>query len=1040
MYLHRLELRAIGPFPGTVTIDFAALGASGLFLLEGPTGAGKSTIIDAIVFALYGSLAGDGASTDRLHSHHADPAVEPFVDLVFETGAGVHRVRRTPAYARPKRSGSGVVRQHQSAQLWRLAAPDERVGEPLSDRAQEIGVEIPRIVGLDRAQFVQTVVLPQGEFARFLRSTGEDRRQLLQSIFDTEIYETTTQTLVERRRAAAAAVESADAAVADALSRFRQASGDTEATADSARQVTLLLAADAQRLADDVERARQALALARAAEQEAERRTAALARRQELLERSGALQADREPVLGAQARLERAERASRVLGVIGGLDAARERMTARTAEHRDAVECANDVLVRHRVAVVQSAPDRMAAPGLFHPEHSPSPTPEDHLPEDARISDVSERFDQVALQDRVRTLRDAIAGLTAVLDQLRAVEPRREERAQVGTELDDARLRLAAVEESLAARPSARAALVAQLEAGRTVAADGPAAQADLTAARADVSILDEHEAAVRELDEHAVAVEQASRSATDAIRAETQLRERRVAGLAAELGSQLTPGAACPVCGSVEHPAPAVPTDDHPSAEAIEAAAEQRAAAEERLRAAVARHAACRERRDACAARIGDRTRDSIAEAVSVLEARCRAARDASALVRSTEQELAEFDAAAVELVDRRTTLSNEITAAAARLEAIDAALEAAAVRLADAESTARALGAGPETSLPEALDELAADAESLSRLLRSQDALQSVTADVAAREDEVRRALDKEGLPDAEAAQADALGHEEAAALRQQVSSYEREAAVVAAGLNAPEVAAADGDSDSAIDLGAHRSLAVERAERFEALAAQAVSARERSTQAELCLRALSTAIEARTAIAAETRAAVRLADIATGQAGANPSGITLGTYVLMRRFADVIAAANSRLRSLFGGRFSLEPSEERESGSRSRRTGLALSVRDHHTDRTRDPRSLSGGETFTVSLCLALGLADVVQAEAGGTRLGTLFVDEGFGTLDPETLDDVLGQLARLTADGRQVGIVSHVDELKQRIPERIAVHRHSTGGSTVTTTVS
>lgn len=148
MYLHRLELRAIGPYPDLVTIDFAALAASGVFLLEGPTGSGKSTIIDAVVFALYGGLAGSDASSDRLHSQHADPAVEPFVELVFETGAGMFRVRRTPQYDRPKQRGTGTVKQQASVQLFRLAAPTDVAGEPMSSRIPEVGVEIARIVGL----------------------------------------------------------------------------------------------------------------------------------------------------------------------------------------------------------------------------------------------------------------------------------------------------------------------------------------------------------------------------------------------------------------------------------------------------------------------------------------------------------------------------------------------------------------------------------------------------------------------------------------------------------------------------------------------------------------------------------------------------------------------------------------------------------------------------------------------------------------------------------------------------------------------------
>ncbi|MFS0706025.1 AAA family ATPase, partial [Cellulomonas sp. 179-A 9B4 NHS] len=239
MQLRSLTVQAIGPFAGRHTVDFAALGAAGLFLLEGPTGAGKSTLIDAVVFALYGKVAGADASDERLRSAYAAPEVESVVDLVLEVPSGVYRVRRTPAYQRPKRRGAGTTTAQASARLWRLPAdvdctggPDalDTVGELVSTRLDEVGHELQRVVGLDRAQFVQTIVLPQGEFARFLRANPEDRRGLLQKIFGTAVYEQVQQQLAQLRREADRAVEAARAELQGAAAHLVGACGlDAEA-------------------------------------------------------------------------------------------------------------------------------------------------------------------------------------------------------------------------------------------------------------------------------------------------------------------------------------------------------------------------------------------------------------------------------------------------------------------------------------------------------------------------------------------------------------------------------------------------------------------------------------------------------------------------------------------------------------------------------------------------------------------------------------------------------------------------------------------
>ncbi|OUD86494.1 Nuclease SbcCD subunit C [Clavibacter michiganensis subsp. michiganensis] len=212
-------------------------------------------------------------------------------------------------------------------------------------------------------------------------------------------------------------------------------------------------------------------------------------------------------------------------------------------------------------------------------------------------------------------------------------------------------------------------------------------------------------------------------------------------------------------------------------------------------------------------------------------------------------------------------------------------------------------------------------------------------------------------------------------------------------------PEVASLTGAEDPDPDAARAALDAAQAAAR--ASAERAARARDRADRSASALARHDAARRESARAGDQARAAIRMAEVANAITPENTRGTTLGTYVLLRRFEDVVQAANARLRIMSSGRYELEVSEEREATSRSRKTGLALQIRDHVVDRVREPASFSGGETFYASLALALGLADVVQAEAGGLQLGTLFVDEGFGTLDPETLDAVMSELGRLSS---------------------------------------
>ncbi|MCS6568951.1 SMC family ATPase [Curtobacterium flaccumfaciens pv. flaccumfaciens] len=996
MYLHRLELRAIGPYPDLVTIDFAALAASGVFLLEGPTGSGKSTIIDAVVFALYGGLAGSDASSDRLHSQHADPAVEPFVELVFETGAGTYRVRRTPQYDRPKQRGTGTVKQQASVQLFRLAAPTDVAGEPMSSRIPEVGVEIARIVGLDRAQFLQTVVLPQGEFARFLRSPGEDRRKLLQSLFGTQVYDRTADELAARRRAVQAEVEGADDRVRDALARFAQAADLAEAD----ESVVAGTVASLRATADAAGAARTAAAAAATAATEHERsvtaRAAALERRAALPRRQTVLNDDAPAIEQARAAVATAERAARVAAVADGLDAA-------TVRADDSAAAAARLREQHVLGAVDAQQVARRRDTLT----------------DA-LSDVRHL---VAVESDAKARRTAIAEATATASRL----------------TDD----LAALDTALEARPTERARIVEAARTASTTAADADAAAhevARVQSLRADLAARDRAEQRVAGAER---IVADARRRATEALDAERSLRERRIAGLAGELGAALTPGDPCPVCGSTAHPSVAAPQDDHPTIQAVESAGDATRTADQQLADAAADLAVERAEHVRLTEVVGA-VDTVVLDAMAVAaDERVRAAHDAAALVLEHERERTAHDTAtrALErerndLDARRTVLASTAASDAERLEADLRSVHEAIDRLAallDSDD-----GSSP-VSLRAVVDELDGRLTVLRAVAEADDRAAAAARARDERSAEVARVLDEQGFPDVDAARAGLLDPDTVARFRSSISAAEAERAVVRAGLDDPAVVQAADDDPEQLDVPAAQAERVRATAELDEATRLAVTAAHRAEAIEQCATEVDHTVRARQETSARSRAVVRLADVANGVASVNPTGITLGTYVLMRRFEDVVAAANDRLRGMLAGRFTLETSDERESGSRARRTGLALAVHDHTTDTVRDPRSLSGGETFTVSLCLALGLADVVQAEAGGVSLGTLFVDEGFGTLDPETLDDVIGQLSRLTAGGRQVGIVSHVEELKQRIPERIAVRRTPAGGSQVTTTV-
>ncbi|MFC8046521.1 AAA family ATPase [Nocardia sp. NPDC057353] len=1133
MRLHRLELTAFGPFAGKTVIDFDALGADGLFLLHGQTGAGKTTVLDAIAFALYGRVPGARAESKRLHSDHAPAQTPPSVLLEATLGGRRVRIGRTPEFERPKRRGDGTTKEQPKATLTWL----DGSGTNLS-RIQEIGDEILRLLGMSADQFFQVVLLPQGDFARFLRAENEDREKLLEKLFDTERFGAAEHWLAERRRVAAAELETGHQHIDRLIARVGEAAGEPATTTVGPSEAVgwsqELLAAARTAVAEadarvsgcrtDYDTARAALDAERRA---GELRTRAATARAQL----AAHAADAERRAALRTELDAARRAAPVAAALSEARSAVREARARLAARADAASTLGAALTEPAAADIAGVGELPVIAGAV--------TAAADL--DAAVRVWSGRIGGL---DEVAADAATAKRLDAELTELRAREVR------LSRELDE-----------LAGR---RDALPARLADAETRLRESETAVAALPALTSEIDRLGAAAAAAvrlaecrRELDVARVEFETVRAAHTDAREQVLDLRERRLAGMAGELAAALAAGEPCAVCGSAEHPNPAAA-----AAAAVSEAAETRArkaeqVAERARDTALALVTELEREAEALAARGGDADRVELAanlraatlrveDARELADSRERTAAEVERLrtesagmqdqlreyetqrgaVRSAvvvgEQRLAELTerlrtaAGADTSLDRRRDRLRALVRAAEGLRAARDQVSSAVERVESVadrvDGLARAEGfldpAPDEPGTPNA-DPFAAEPEALFDLPGEPDALFAIPEPVqrgtaatesarhaavpAAPAELANPAISAESngssalpdsavpaesnspsaLPDSAAgaesagpsALADSAGGTNPAAdadpLTPAITRLTTVSDLVTPATRDPrwqsdtetELAAADRLRDRAeavlaepevgtalttepADLDTLRArLTAAQEQRDRAIAEQAEAQRRVTQLAELGSQ-LWAAVDLVAPVQSQFEELAGLAEVVAGR-GENTRRMSLRSYVLAARLEEVAVAASERLRRMSGGRYEFVHSDR--AGPRGRRGGLGLDIRDDYTGSVRPAKTLSGGETFMASLSLALGLADSVAAESGGIVLDTLFIDEGFGGLDADTLDAVMGVLDELRAGGRVVGIVSHVDEMRQRIPSRLHVVR-GRDGSTLRATVA
>ncbi|MEM9145518.1 MAG: AAA family ATPase [Pseudomonadota bacterium] len=1013
----RLTLQAFGPYAGCEVVDFRAAVAAGLFGIYGRTGSGKSTLFSAMTFALFGEAARRDQEPPSLRSDLADAALPTEVEFVFDLAERRYVLLRRPDQSRPKQRGEGETRAPHEAFLFDATGRAlETIGEGgrgkilAEKKVRDVDQAVADLLGYGPDQFRQIVLLPQGRFEAFLAAKTRDRLEILRELFDVSLYRRLAVELKTGAEAAERAIREDQALCQARLEAEGFESPAALAEGVAAAQMDLAALGQAEATAAAVASAAEA---ARNAAVETARRLEAAAEAEAAL----AAVMDRAPEMAALARhLAAAEQAQ----ALADPDA----RVAESMSERQATEARRDGARQ----AAKRAGDAAAKAA------------------EAERREAARADETEALRQRVEALarhQHVLAASQATADALARAET---ERAARGRAVDRHQ---AALTEHKARQH--------QHEAARDAAREGDAKRQALEAKLARLETTLAAARAFETASEAHMAAETGAARCRDhhsaAAAAEHHARDQRLAAqraqrmhLASELAATLSPGDPCPVCGATEHPSPARPPEAAMNGPSLDAAEEAWTRADARLRdaeqALATASALVTERAQRLetlpvpelSAETLSEERKAIARAIAALgTARDRAAAEAAfdataTAIRTLEAELDTALAA-------RTEAERQVTSETARL---DAQLAAVPLPL----RTAPALEAALAEAGPAYETRREAHAEALEAARRTREA--AIAADRDAEAAAQTHAASEARLAEAQAIFAARLAEAgltpatyaelkpaipEISATRASLAEYERRRAGALARVEATAEAVA---GTAVPDLGVAEAALSET---------RAVLAKATETRAEAGLRA--TQLDQLHGALSETLRRLEAAETASGPlrelsdltGGRNGLGLDLETYAIGAVFDRVLQAANMRLGPMTANRYALE--REWEGGGRGRR-GLGIQVFDVHTGKARPTTTLSGGETFIAALALALGLADVVEGASGKLRLDTIFIDEGFGSLDAEagsgTLEQVLQVLSALVSPNRAIGLISHVPLVQEAVPNGFYVHKRP-GGSAI-----
>jgi len=1001
-----LEISGIGPFVDTQRIDFTLMDEKSLFLISGPTGVGKTFIFDALCYALYAESATGRES--HLKSDFLSRDAEPRIELSFALGDKSYRVRRGLAYRRAKKRGEGFTQVPESQGLFRFNPADGRL-EPLASKKSDVNRILNGLLGLDARQFRQVVMIPQGEFRKLLLSDSGDREILLERLFDTQLYRDIQVRLKEMEEVVNQAEQSRFAQLEqlkESITKLWREEDLVPSLTDTAdfsnclTEAAAMLREKVDNLVSLVEKAASARDKAVSDLVRAENLHAEYRQLRELEEQTHILNQQQEAMNQLKTKLENDRRTLA--------------LSDRYSEILRLRQTAEAAMKEYQEAVLQLEMARKSKTELDEYGAMEGKWREDLDRYRRRIKLFSGFENEEA---RRRALRDAME---------EAVDRQKNTRA--------AREKLSSRTDEIARRRSDLEEEIRNLE-------DGGSAEEKRSRIASWESFLaqeDESRVLAHRIKDADELVAKRSRIRDAAAMNRERLKALREANLAGELAAALEDRMPCPVCGSIHHP--------HPHPVGIGPKAQEIAEAEHVLSDADSSHANARSQLLALQGqqkkldeKRSNLTRDlnfaptphdirSLSDELD-REKTLREERE-----RVLEVDLAELNQKKVGIIGEIERTGEEIRSLGKQLEEREIHWNAALAQWPSDDGDLAPSPADLPGSLKRWEDEIQNIEKRLEKLTKDRgdvmEHLKSCETAEKLRRDQKKKAeslkISKEsaflsemtssGFPDEEAFRkaVDAAANSENDKMA--LSTWEKERG---------ECATLMADTIKRINGRPNPNISDYRAVRDKALEDDAQAANSLRQVRTVLSRIESLTIEY-TRLEDEARESWKrsalLRRLSRQARGVLPPKISLNRFFLARRLEEVLIQATRRLTLLSRGRFTLKRRDEGRSVAAQ--AGLDLLITDAWSGTERPVNTLSGGQLFMASLSLALGLADVVQARSGGVRLEALFIDEGFGTLDDEALQEVLTVLNDLR-ENRMVGIISHVMELKRQIANRIEI---------------